>query len=175
MCLFWHSQFFLILTAISNSSSFLIPVFFAGGISLFILTLFHYWPAYYSDFLPKLDTIIAEQEKLIVVQEEVKKCKRTQFPIPALTIIFYVFSKTGNISLLPSNDRSAELLNNLYGADKDKLKQNLSRLYKLSQLSPKERAEIQKGIAIARTFFESLDCKPAQAILDQLEIRLNRT
>lgn len=165
---------FLVMPSAIRSQYLLMPLFFAGGISFVILILFHYWPTYYSDFLPTLDTIIAEQEKQMAVREEIKKCKRTQFSIPALTIIFYVFSKTVNIPLLPSNDHSAELLNNLYGADKDKLKQNLSRLYKLSQLSPKERAEIQKGITTSRAFFEALDCKPAQIVLDQLEIKTNR-
>lgn len=72
------------------------------------------------------------------------------------------------------NDHSAELLNNLFGADKDKLKQNLSRLYKLSSLSPKERAEIQKGINSARAFFQALNYRPSQKILDQLEVKLQR-
>jgi hypothetical protein len=137
--------------------------------------LFHYGPVYYSDFLPKLDTVIAEQESLRLVQEEVKKCKRTQFSIPTLTIIFYVFSKAFNMPLLPSNDKSAELLNGLYGADKDKLKQNLSRLYKVSKLSPKERAEMQKGIDSARSFFEALSLTPACIILDQLEVKIQQS
>ena len=76
--------------------------------------------------------------------------------------------------LPPCNDRSAEILNNLFGADKDKLKQNLSRIYKLSSLSPKERAEIQKGIDAARIFFNSLQYSNANSILDQLEIKLHK-
>ncbi|MCW3090479.1 MAG: hypothetical protein JWP81_1548 [Ferruginibacter sp.] len=152
----------------------LLSVFIAASVSLITLILFNYWPAYYTDFLPKLDTIIAENEKLNGAANEIKKCKRTQFSISALTIIFYTFCKIGNIPILPSNDHSAGLLNNLYGADKDKLKQNLSRLYKLSNLSPKERAEIQKGIDTSRTFFELLDCSPAKKILDQLEVKLRR-
>ena len=157
-----------------NWNGFLLSIFLGGTISLFTLILFHYGPVYYSDFLPKLDTVIAEQESLKSVQEELKKCKRSQFSIPALTVIFYVFSKTSNMPLLPSNDKSAELLNGLYGADKDKLKQNLSRLYKPSILSPMERAEMQKGIDRSRSFFETLSLKAAQAILDQLEIKMQK-
>jgi hypothetical protein len=150
----------------------LLSVILSGSISFFTLTAFNYWPLYYAYFLPQLDTIMAEQEKRIGDLDQMKKCKRSQFSIPTLTVIFYVFSKTSNISLPACNDRSAELLNNLYGADKDKLKQNLSRLYKLSHLSPKERAEIQKGIDNARTFFQTLDHPPAEQILDQLELKL---
>jgi hypothetical protein len=152
----------------------LISVFVAGFVSLLAITVFNYWPTYYSDFLPKLDTIIAEQEKNIIAAGEIKKCKRSQFSIPALTIIFYVFSKAGKIPLPACNDRSAELLNHLYGSDKDKLKQNLSRLYKLNGLSPKERAEILKGIDCSRAFFEALDFPPAENILDILEQKLQR-
>jgi hypothetical protein len=156
----WHSLVF--------------SIFLAGSISFVTLFAFNYWPTYFSDFLPKLDTIMAEHEKRISDEDQMKKCKRSQYSIPALTIIFYVFSKIGSIPLPACNDHSAKLLNNLYGADKDKLKQNLSRLYKLSNLSPKERAEIQKGITTAQTFFKALDYSPAQQILNQLEVKLQR-
>ena len=164
----------LAMPILSTSSSLLIPVFIAGCITLVTLTFFYYWPAFYSDFLPKLDTIMGEQQRRLRSLEEIKKCKRTQYSTTTLIIIFYVFSKVGNIPLLPSNDPSAELLNKLYGVDKDKLKQNLSRLYKLSRLSPKERAEIFKGIDTARDFFEVLDCKASLSVLDELEVKTNR-
>ena len=165
----------LIVFPLSQSwSGFLFSIFLGGLVSLFTLILFHYGPSYYSDFLPKLDTVIAEQESLRLLQEGAKKCKRSQFSIPTLTIIFYVFSKASNAPVLPSNDRSAELLNGLYGADKDKLKQNLSRLYKPSLLSPKERAEMHKGIDTSRSFFEALSLRSAQVILDQLEIKMQQ-
>jgi hypothetical protein len=165
----------IILPLTPNWNVFLLSVFLGGTASLFTLILFHYGPTYYSDFLPKLDTVIAEQESKRLVQEEVKKCKRSQFSIPTLTIIFYVFTKVSNTPMLPSNDKSAELLNCLYGADKDKLKQNLSRLYKVSKLSPKERAEMQKGIDSARPFFEALSLTTAGRILDQLEVKIQQT
>jgi hypothetical protein len=153
----------------------LMPLFLAGIISFIGITAFSYWPMYFADFLPQLDTIIAEEQKTKEAEEEIKKCKRTQFSIPSLVIIYYVNTQVGNMSLLPVNDRSAELLNNIYGADKDKLKQNLSRLYKPScQLSPKERAEFQKGIENARTAFEALNSQAALKILDQLELKLQR-
>jgi hypothetical protein len=150
------------------------PIFFVGIISFISITAFNYWPVYYSDFLPQLDTIIAEEQKLKEAEYEIKKCKRTQFSIPSLVIIYYVFVEAGKMSLLSINDRSAELLNNIYGADKDKLKQNMSRLYKPSELSHKERAEFQKGIENARAFFEALNSHAACQILNQLELKLQR-
>src|ERR1035438_8745552 len=166
---FWVKQVFLHFSIIlgittlilmpffSNLPTVLVSVFIAGSVSLTTIFFFNYLPSYYSDFLPKLDTIIAEQEKLQQAADEMKKCKRTQFPIPALTIIYYIFSKTSSTPLLACNDNSAGLLNNLFGADKDKLKQNLYRLLKLSSLSPKEQAEFRKGIDTARAFFEEIN------------------
>lgn len=164
----------LVIPSSTGILSLLAATLFTGTVTLLTLVLFQYLPAFYSEFLPKLDTIMAEQEAIIINAYETKKCKRTQFSIPTLTIIFYVLSRAAQIPLLPSNDHSAALLNNLYGVDKDKLKQNLSRLYKMSQLSVRERAEIQKGIVAARNFFTPLGHKPAESILDQLEIKLNR-
>jgi len=146
----------------------------AGFLSFLVLLFRIYWPAYFTDFLPKLDTIIAERQNIQEAELELKKCKRSQFSIPTLTIIYYVFSKTSGIPILPANDHSAALLNKLFGADRDKLKQNLSRLCQLSKLSPKERAEMQKGIDIGREFFETLGCSPALTILDQLDLKLQK-
>jgi len=154
--------------------SVVLSVFLAGFICFVIITAFNYWPVYYSDFLPKLDTVIAQHEKEMEVVAEIKKCKRTQYSIPSLTIIFYVFTNALEISFPACNDRSAELLNNLYGADKDKLKQNLSRLYKLSSLTPREKAEMEKGIESAKGFFDELGYPPAQQILQKLELKLQR-
>ena len=158
-----------------NWHSILMPLLLGAIISFIGVTALSYWPVYYADFLPQLDTIIAEEQKLKDAEEEIKKCKRSQFSIPSLVVIYYVFVQAGNMTLLSINDRSAELLNNIYGADKDKLKQNLSRLYKPSQLSPKERAEFQKGIENARTVFEALNSQAALKILDQLELKLQRS
>jgi hypothetical protein len=152
----------------------LTAVFLATFISFIVLLMFNYAPTFYNNFLPILDTIIYEQERFINAADESKKCKRTQFSIPTLTVIIYVFAKMSNMPLPAANDRSAELLNRLYGADKDKLKQNLSRLYKIAGLSPKERAEMLKGIESSRGFFEGLDALPAQKILDQLEFKLQK-
>jgi hypothetical protein len=74
------------------------PIFFVGIIAFISITAFNYWPLYYSDFLPQLDTIIAEKQKLKEAEDEIKKCKRTQFSIPSLVIIYYVFVEAGKMS-----------------------------------------------------------------------------
>jgi len=152
--------------------TFFVSAFAIGVISFCVLFITHYWLFYYSDFLPKLDTVIAKHEQEGRKEEKIEKCRRTQFSIPTLTIILYVFSKDCNFPFPACNDQSAELLNHLYGSDKDKLKENLRRIYKLSSLSAKERAEFQKGINNARSFFESLGYQEAALILDKFEIKL---
>ncbi len=154
--------------------TFLVSAIAIGFISFFVLFVTHYWLFYYSDFLPKLDTVVAAHEHESKKEEKLEKCRRTQFSIPTLTVIFYTFTKSCKINFPPCNDQSAEILNSLFGSDKDKIKENLRRIYKLSTLSPKERAEIQKGIIIARSFFKSLDHEKANEILDQLELKLQR-
>lgn len=134
--------------------------------------LFNYWPAFYADFLPKLDTIIAEQEKLNLLAGERINCKRTQFSIPTLTIIFYCFIKASGMNLPTASNPSAELLNQLFGADKDKLKQNLARLYKTASLSNREKAELEKGINTARGFFVALEFPAAEKVLNHLHDKL---
>ncbi|THU33011.1 hypothetical protein FAM09_26570 [Niastella caeni] len=130
-----------------NSWRPMLPAILIGGLpALFSLTAFIYLPSFYYNFLPKLEVVLGEQERLVAQVQEPTKCKRSQFQAPTLIIIYYVKCKLSATPLLPANDSSAELLNKLYGSDKDKLKQNLSRLYKISSLSAKERAEMLKGI-----------------------------
>jgi hypothetical protein len=156
------------------SHIFILSLLFAAILSFLIIAVQIYWPAYFSDFLPKLDTIVAEKEKLKATELEMSKCKRSQFSTPTLTIIYYVNCKMTGIPHLPANDSSAELLNQLYGVDKDKIKQNLTRLCKISRLSVKEKAEMRKGIEYAREFFNKMESPKAQTFLDQLEFKLNQ-
>jgi hypothetical protein len=81
--------------------------------------------------------------------------------------------KISNTPLLPANDQSAGLLNKLYGSDKDKLKQNLSRLYRLPSFSAKERAEILKAVENIRDFFKDSLNADIPKIRDELELKLN--
>lgn len=183
---FWYGHIPAHFT-IMISLSFML-VFFSGGMAnlsllpllmltlpAFIILFFcTYLPFYYRDFLPTLDMLMAEKENSIRADETLKKCQRSQHSIPSLTIIFYVFCKISAVTVPPANDPSAILLNGFLGVDKDKLKQNLSRLQKISQLSPKEKAELQKGIEVARQFFETLDATKAEAVLNQLELKLQK-
>ena len=146
----------------------------SATLSFLVIVTKIYWPAYFSDFLPKLDAIIAEKEKIQLAALELNKCKRTQYSTPTLTIIYYINCKMAGVSTLPVNDDSAELLNHLYGVDKDKLKQNMSRLCRISKLSVKEAAEMRKGIETARDYFTKLTQSASFPFLDQLELKISR-
>lgn len=178
---FFHYGIILTLAILSTtffgttSHIFILSLFFAAILSFLIIGAQIYWPAYFSDFLPKLDTVMAEKEKIRAAEQEMNKCKRSQFSTPTLTIIYYVNCKILDVPHLPANDSSAELLNQLYGVDKDKIKQNLSRLCKISRLSVKEKAEMRKGIDQAREFFDRIDSPKAQVFLDQLAFKLNQS
>jgi hypothetical protein len=146
-----------------------------GGLpAFFCLTAFIYLPSFFYNFLPKLEVVSAEQEKLAAQGQETNKCKRTQFQAPTLIVIYYANCKISGTPLLPANDSSAKLLNKLFGSDKDKLKQNLSRLYKISSLSPKERAEMLKGVENARSFYIDSGHTNTLKILDELEFKLSK-
>jgi hypothetical protein len=164
----------LTLTNCNSWRSLLAAILIGGLPALFSLTAFIYFPSFYWNFLPKLEVIFGEQEKLAIQVAETAKCKRTQFQAPTLIILYYVNSKISNTPLLPANDQSAAILNKLYGSDKDKLKQNLSRLYSLPDLSAKERAEMLKGIECARSFFKETGHTNSAKILDELELKLNK-
>ena len=150
-------------------------ILIAGLPTLFTLTAFVYFPSFIWNFLPNLEIVTDELEKLTTKPAETTKCKRTQFQAPTLIIIYYVNCKISNTPLLSANDHSAGLLNKLYGSDKDKLKQNLSRLYSLSSLSAKEHAEMKKGIENARSFFKETGNTNSTKILDELELKLNKS
>jgi hypothetical protein len=65
-----HFAFLFGLAAVSTTPfigridfSFLPASMLAGSIAFFVLLVINYWPAYYLDFLPKLDSLIEEQER----------------------------------------------------------------------------------------------------------------
>jgi hypothetical protein len=104
--LFHFSAIFTLALAITlpfigNSNLVFFPKVLVSIASFSIFTFLNYWPIYYTELLPKLDSVIEETEWKILVASEIKKYKRTQFAIPALSIIFYVFAKTCKMPLPP--------------------------------------------------------------------------
>ncbi|KYP13503.1 hypothetical protein [Flavihumibacter sp. CACIAM 22H1] len=166
---------FLTVAPFAQDRSGLIPsLFLAGAISLLTLIAFNYWPSYYATFLPNLETAINEHQIRIRQEEELKKCKRSQYSIPTLVVIAQVISQMNECGTMPSNEQTANILNKLYGVDKDKIKQNLARHLKISGITDKERFEILKGVDHARDFFEHFGWTKATPVLNDLENKLQR-
>lgn len=142
-----------------------------GCIGFSVVFFCVYLPQLALEFLPQLETELAHYKSTRpVIRQE--KCAKTQSKIPALTVIHYVLLQTAGVTTIACDQRSARLINTLTGVDTDSIKENLRRIYYPGTLSPKERAEILKGITAARSFFEKSGHRPALKLLDQLEMKL---
>lgn len=145
----------------------------SGGIAFVGVYLCVYLPFFSSAFLPQLESLIANYKKTEVEMPQTKSAK-TQSKIPALTLILYALFKTAGIERLASDAFSAQMLNRLTGVDTDSIKANLRRIMQPKNLTPKERAEVIKGTAVARAYFEKLSHPPAIKLLDELERKLEK-
>lgn len=142
-----------------------------GAISFWITYFCIYLPFFSSAFLPQLETLIANHKRAQVDVPQTKSAK-TQSKIPALTVILYALFKTAGVERIASDAFSAQMINRLTGVDTDSIKGNLRRIIHPKSLTPKERAEIVKGIAVAKVYFEKLGHPPAIKLLDGLEMKL---
>ncbi len=143
-------------------------VFVNAVISFAVLLMFQYWPKYYTDFLPGLETAKETYERKQL--EQLEKCKRAQLSNHALVLIYYVFDKVSGMNSLQCNDRYAELLMKLYGVDQGSLKKNLELIFsKKKNLSERKITEIRNRFQEAHNFFEEIQFKEGMRILDELE------
>ncbi|WP_089898049.1 hypothetical protein [Chitinophaga arvensicola] len=142
-----------------------------GAVSFGIVYFFIYLPSFSSAFLPQLEMLIANHKREQVEIPQTKSAK-TQSKIPALTVTLYALFKTAGVERIASDALSAQMINRLTGVDTDSIKENLRRVIHPKTLSPKERAEIVKGIAVAKVYFEKLGYPPAIKLLDGLEMKL---
>ncbi|MBO9732608.1 MAG: hypothetical protein J7623_28455 [Chitinophaga sp.] len=148
-------------------------LFVIGAISFGVVYLFIYLPLFSVSFLPQLETLIANHKSKQVEKPQTKSVK-TQSKIPALTVTLYILLKTAGVERIASDAFSAQMLNRLTGVDTDSIKENLRRIIHPKNLTPKERAEVVKGITVARTYFEKLGHPPAIGLLDELEKKLEK-
>jgi hypothetical protein len=159
----------LLFLVIFNTARITLPVVFLAGIVVYsIMLLFHYRPGFYSEFLPKLDTIKENFERKQL--EQLEKCKKAQLSNPALVLIYYVFDKISGINSLQCNDRYAALLVKLFGVDQGSLKKNLELIFgKKKNLTERRYTEIHNRFDEAKNFFADINCKEGVRILNDLE------
>ncbi|MBS0030590.1 hypothetical protein ACTJJ0_26190 [Chitinophaga sp. 22321] len=142
-----------------------------GAISFGIVYFCIYLPFFSSAFLPQLESLIANHKKAQIDVPQTKSAK-TQSKIPALTVTLYALFKTAGVERIASDAFSAQMINRLTGVDTDSIKENLRRIIHPKTLTPKERAEIVKGIAVSKVYFEKLGHSPAIKLLGGLEMKL---
>lgn len=131
----------------------------------------HYRPLFKADFLPKLETVIAEYEEEQLQRLEL--CRRQQLPVFSLVLLFYVFDKTNQLNFLQSNDRVAKALNKLYGVDERGLKTNLSFLLtRTESLSQKKLTTKRKEFEEAYNFLDDIQFTEGKKWLQALEQKL---
>lgn len=158
----------LLLASNHFDTRYLSIVFVAGILTYAVMFLFHYWPNFYSDFLPKLETIKETYERK--QSQQLEKCKRAQLSNPALVLIYYVFDKVSGMNSLQCNDRYAQLLTKLYGVDQGSLKKNLELILgKKKNLSERKLTEIRNQFDEAKAFFEEIQFKEGLRVLNDLQ------
>jgi hypothetical protein len=159
----------IFILVLSRSDAPVLSIAFVDAIITFVvILLFHYGPNFYSNFLPKLETIkeVYEQRQL----EQLEKCKRAQLSNPALVLIYYVFDKLSGTNSLQCNDNYAQLLMKLYGVDQGSIKKNLELILgKKKNLSERKHTEISNRFQEAHSFLEEIQCKQGIQVLNELE------
>lgn len=69
----WCTALFVLLIRLNFELPYLTVIFLVGLISVPILLLFHYWPGYSYDFLPKLETVKGSFEQKQLEQQSSPK------------------------------------------------------------------------------------------------------
>jgi hypothetical protein len=169
---FLFSAGIILLLFMFSARELALPVVFVAGIITFMaLLLFNYWPNFYSDFLPKLETIKETFERKQL--EQLEKCKRAQLSNLALVLVYYVFDKLSGNNSLRCNDHYAAMLTTLYGVDQGSVKKNLELIFGNKQhLSELKATEISNRFEEARNFFEAIEFTKGLSILSELEQKL---
>jgi hypothetical protein len=104
-------------------------------------------------------------------KESISKAKSAQYKTFTLLLIQCVFQKLSGCSKLSEGNIQRELLCKQYGISNDTLdaplKNLLSKSYK--EQHPKMQTQILDYFEDAKLYFDSLDCKPAIALLEEMQ------
>ena len=152
--------------------SYLFVAFLVGVISFPVLLIFHYWPGFYSDFLPKLETIKETYERKRI--DQLEKCRKAQLSNFALTLFFYVLVKTNRMDSLKCNDYSANLLMKLYGVDPGSMKKNLELILgtgKRKNMTDRKNTEIRNRFSETYDYLDQLEFAAGIEKLKELEAK----
>lgn len=128
-----------------------------------------YKPRYELHFLPNLNNAV--QHLTGEAKEAISKAKSAQYKTFTLLLIQCVFQKLSGCSKLSEGNIQRELLCKQYGISNDTLdaplKNLLSKSYK--EQHPKMQTQILDYFEEGKRYFNSLDCKPAIALLEEMQ------
>lgn len=163
--------FFFVSGGFHDLKGYLVSTLLAGLFSFLVLYLFHYRPAFYATFLPRLETTKETYDRK--QNDHLEKCRQAQLSNFALTLVFYVFEKSLGLNTLLCNDQSANLLMKLYGVDPGSLKKNLELIYgKKKYLLPRKQTEISNRFDEAISFFEEIGFQKGRSMLRELQKKI---
>lgn len=135
-----------------------LPVLFLVGILAYLPMYFIiYRPTFLREFLPNLETVIAEYEG----RERLKldKCKQDQPTNRALAFLFYVLNQTSKMSYLSASSKCADMLHKIFGVSQKGMQNELDLIYKQSKrkkLESRQLLEVSKGFEEAYTLLEDM-------------------
>ena len=119
----------------------------AGLMSYLIMYMFYYKFTFNYTILPGIEMIKEEYEQSL--SEEIRKCKKAQYPNFTLLLIDHVRNE---ISAMPSalcDEKSAIILTQLYGVDTGSMKKNLEVLLmknKRKHFTERKKTEYKKPV-----------------------------
>jgi hypothetical protein len=109
-------------------------------------------------------------------QEELKKCRQAQLSNFALTLVFYVWTRSAGINGITPNDQNAQLLQQLYGVDRGSLRNNLELISgtasKRKNLGERKLTEMRNRFEEAEAFFKQLNYPQGVSMLKELENKI---
>lgn len=165
---------FLLVLA-SFNLAYLLTVIVVGILLYLPLYVLLYRPAFTSDFIPKLETVIAEFEGNQRIWAE--KCKQEQLSTRGLVLLYYILDKCAEINSLAPSDKSANLLLKIFGVSQKGLKNELDLLFKKekrAKIEQRKQTEIAKSFEEVYAILEEMQFPRGVQLLKELEIRFNR-
>ena len=160
---------------VSFNLSYLLTVLVVGILLYLPLYVLLYRPAFSSDFLPILETVIAEFEGDQRIWAE--KCKQEQLSTRGLVLLYYVLDVCAEINYLTPSDKSASLLLKIFGVSQKGLKNELDLLFKKekrAKIEQRKQTEITKSFEEVYAILEEMQFPRGVQMLKEIEIRFNR-
>jgi hypothetical protein len=133
------------------------------------LLLSFYWPIFYIEFLPKLDSYCEHFSGKQL--EGMQKCKKQQYSVLGLILIQFVVHRIAGIATPSLSAKENTTLIKLYGVSNKMIEASLKTVIQndWDKVKERKRTEIQEAFAEAHDYFEIFTSKKATSYLHELE------